>query len=250
MSNEVMKRELGLSVPLLIFMPVLLFSGYVAADKKEDSDVVKTLNKAQGMLRQLSQEKAELQARAEATSKELEDSKKALENMNAQLQSKAKELQGVQAELKKKTDYLSVFEKNNEILKKNNETLKHNNEILKNSFSDQLEKANERIHASAEQSARLSEELRNNQQDNELLVNAVKERANWIEGCTKKNADLIKVNHEIIQSINNKGFWESLKEAEPLTGIGSVQKELKQDEFRYKLNDLRVTPWKEANAIR
>ena len=208
--------------------------GPAEAAKKGDPDIVQTLNKAQGMLRQLSQEKAELEARQAETAKALEDAQQALD-------AKLKENQQLQADLKQKTDLLTALQHNNEILKKNNEVLKTNHENLKKHCAEQMDKAREQIQ-------QLGGDVRNHQHDNALLVNAVKERGRWIEQCTQRNQQLIRVNREILDNFNNQSFWENLKEAEPLTGIGSVARENRIEEYRYRLNDLRVTPWQDSET--
>jgi septal ring factor EnvC (AmiA/AmiB activator) len=224
-------------VPVFLsLLAVIIASDALGAEKKGGSDIVQTLNKAQGMLRQLSQEKAELEAKTASLEKELADTKKTLEDRGKQLETRAKELQVMQVEVKHKADTLAALEKNNGILKNNNEILKTHLEKLKQQYGEQNQ-------ALQEQSRRLSAELTASQQDNALLVRAVKERAEWIDKCTKRNGQLIKTNKDILDHVRDKSFWESLQEAEPLTGIASVAKENKLEEYRYKLNDLRVTPW-------
>lgn len=236
------RRVADFSWPLGLVLSAMLISGAVTgAEKKGGSDIVQTLNKAQGMLRQLSQEKAELEAKTASMEKELADTKKSLEEQGKQLETSNKQFQALQAEVKHKADIVAALEKNNEILKNNNEILKTNIEKLKQQFGEQNQ-------AFQEQSRRLSGELSANQQDNALLVRAVKERSDWIGKCTQLNGKLIKTNKEILENYRNKSFWESLNEADIVTGIGAVAKENKLEEYRYKLNDLRVTPWTDKES--
>lgn len=229
-------------LPLWLAVLAALFStATMGAEKKGDSDIVQTLNKAQGMLRQLSQQKAELEARTADLEKQIEDAKKTMEEQTKQLAAKVKEIQVLQADVKHKADIVTVLEKNNGILKNNNEILKTNLEKLKQQYGEQNQ-------ALQEQARRLSTELTANQQDNALLVHAVKERSEWIEKCTRQNGQLIKINKDILDHFRDKSFWESLQDAEPLTGIASVAKENKIEDYRYRLNDLRVTPWKDKET--
>lgn len=229
-------------LPLWLAVAAALFSSAtLGAEKKGDSDIVQTLNKAQGMLRQLSQEKAELEAKTAEMEKELADAKKNLEEQGKQLATKLKELQVVQADVKHKADIVTVLEKNNGILKNNNEILKANIEKLKQQYGEQVQTLQE-------QSRRVAADLTANQQDNALLVHAVKERSEWIEKCTQQNGQLIKINKDILDHFRDKSFWDSLQDAEPLTGIASVAKENKIEDYRYQLNDLRVTPWKDKET--
>jgi peptidoglycan hydrolase CwlO-like protein len=249
---------------LLTIIMGLVITPIGLAAPKGDADIVKTLNKAQGMIRQLSQEKAELEAKLAPLQKELDDTKRALEDKSKQMEAKTKELQAkdrelqaLQVDVKRKGDVIAVHEKNADVFKKNNEILKKNNEILKENTEEikaqahklkeelvgQLETAKSQTQEVREQAQQLEQELNANQQDNQLLVGAVKERSEWIDKCTRKNGDLVKANKQMLDNIGNQSFWDTLKEAEPFTGIGRVEKENKMESYRYKLNDLRVTPW-------
>ena len=249
---------------LLTIMTGFLVAPIALAAPKGDPDIVKTLNKAQGMIRQLSQEKAELEGKLAPMQKELDDTKRALEEKSKQMEAKAKELQArdrdlqaLQVDVKRKGDQIAAHERNADIFKKNNEILKKNNEILKENTEEikaqahklkeelvgKLETAKGQMQEVRQQAQQLEQELNANQQDNQLLVAAVKERSEWIDKCGRKNADLVKANKQMLDNIGNQSFWDTLKEAEPFTGIGRVEKENKMEGYRYKLNDLRVTPW-------
>lgn len=236
-ARTVGRRGLGSLIVLLC----LGWGSPALAVPKGDADVVATLRKAQGMLRQLSQEKAELEARAAELEKNLEETKQSLEAQTSQLDARLKEIQALQADVKRRADTMAILEKNNEILKSNNEKIKQQ-------FGEQLKAAREQIQSLSQQGRELSAALNDNQQDNALLVMAVKERTAWIDKCARNNNQLIKANKDILENFQNQDFWEKLKDVEPLTGIGSVAKENRIEAFRYKLNDLKVTPWSEEQA--
>lgn len=228
-----------------IGMSFLMAGETVAAPKGDsDSDIVKTLNKAQGMLRQLSQEKTALEAK-------VAEIQKSLDETNAQLSAKSAEKQQLQAELQKQLASLQAQQKNNQILTKNNEILKGNNDKLKEQLvkaRDQLVQGQEQLVQARNQSGQLSADLRTSLNDNELLVNAVKERTEWIKKTTDKNNQLVKLYREVLENFRNRSFLDSLAEAEPITGIASVAKENKIEEYRYKLNSLKITPWQEGTG--
>ena len=253
-------KQSRVSIPatlLLTIMTGFLVVPIALAAPKGDPDIVKTLNKAQGMIRQLSQEKAELEGKLAPMQKELDDTKHALEAKTKEMQARDRDLQALQVDVKRKGDLIAAHEKNADIFKKNNEILKKNNEILKENTEEikaqaqklkeelvgQLETAKGQMQEVRQQAQQLEQELNANQQDNQLLVAAVKERSEWIDKCGRKNTDLVKANKQMLDNIGNQSFWDTLKEAEPFTGIGRVEKENKMEGYRYKLNDLRVTPW-------
>ena len=246
MKHSTMPRAKHIVAIALVTGIWLLFIGETFAAPKGDgdSDIVKTLNKAQGMLRQLSQEKTALEAKVAEIQKNLDDA-------NAQLTAKSAENQQMQAELQKQAASLQAQQKNNQILTKNNEILKSNIEKLKeqlNKAKYQLVQDQDQLAQARNQGMQLTADLRTSLSDNELLVNAVKERTEWIKKTTDKNNQLVKMYREVLENFRNRSFLDSLAEAEPITGIASVAKENKIEEYRYKLNSLKITPWQESTG--
>lgn len=93
------------------------------------------------------------------------------------------------------------------------------------------------------------------QGDNLLLVEAVKEREQWIGQCAQKNQAMLETNGELVRFYQDKGFWDKVGDLEPLTGIGKVNTENTVQDYQFKLRDLKVTPFeselpaqKEASA--
>lgn len=187
-----------------------------------DAAVVQTLRKAQGMLRQLGQEKAEL----EAKNAELEAQIKTLKALEA----KAAQVEPLQNQLNQAKASLEALQGSHA------------------SLQQQLGTQTSRLQSAGEQQRKTSGELARTRRDNQLLVNAVKERSHWIEDCTGKNQALVRANREVLEKLGNRDFWDSFKEGEPLTGLGAVAKENAAQEFHYTLDDLEVTPWKEPAA--
>ncbi|MDF9393361.1 MULTISPECIES: hypothetical protein [Methylococcus] len=198
----------------------LIWSASVFAEKpKGDDGIVQTLRKAQGMLRQLSQEKIELEAKNAALEKQLAEQAAAIKALEA----KAAKLEPLEGELKQIT-------------------------AARQSLEQQLGGQTSRLHALAEQHKKVLAELQRYRKDNQLLVDAVKERTRWIESCTAKNRDLVRANEEMLEKFGNSNLWDKLVESEPFTGIAVVDKENAVQEFRYKIEDLQVTPWKDEPA--
>lgn len=187
-----------------------------------DAAVVQTLRKAQGMLRQLSQEKADL----EAKNAELETQVKALKALEA----KAAQVEPLQNQLNQAKAGLEALQGSN------------------TSLQQQIGTQTNRLQTAGEQQRKTAGELARTRRDNQLLANAVKERTHWIEECAGKNQTLIRANREILEKFGSRDFWDNFKENEPLTGLGSIAKENAVQEFHYKLDDLEVTPWKEPDA--
>ncbi|MDD5034368.1 MAG: hypothetical protein PHE55_06385 [Methylococcaceae bacterium] len=202
------------TIPLLCAL--LWATAAPAEPPKGDAAMLQTLRKAQGLLRQVSQEKTELEAK------------------NAELQEKLKTLEA-------RASRVEPLE---------NEVRQHKTAL--ETLRGETSSLQSRIQADSEQMRGLSERrkktidiLHKYKQDNQFLVNAVAERGRWIEACTGKNRQLHQANREMLEQFDKRGFWENLKSAEPLSGIGSVAEENRAQEFQFKLDDLQVTPWQE-----
>jgi predicted RNase H-like nuclease (RuvC/YqgF family) len=192
---------------------------HAEAKKGQDAAVLQTLRKAQGMLRQLGQEKADL----EAQNLKLQEQVKVLE-------AKVRDLAALENEVRQQKAGL--------------EDMRGRNSALERRLGEDAD----RLRSLAEKQRGTAAELRRYQRDNGLLVKAVAERTRWIEECTGKNADLLAANRELLGKYRGKGVWDTLKRAEPFTGLAGVKEENEVQEFRFKLEDLEVTPWQESKA--
>ena len=181
-----------------------------------DAQVLQTLRKAQGMLRQMAQEKADLEAKASGLATQVKT-----------LEARVKELEPLPAEITR--------------LKAGLEQAQGQTQSLQSRLTEE----GEQLRGLGERQRKTLGEMEKVKRDNALLVDAVKERTRWIEECGGKNHSLYQANRDMLEQFSQRGFWDSLKKAEPLTGIGAVAKETAAQEFEFKLEDLQVTPWKE-----
>ncbi len=210
---------------------VLVVHPATAAEKGEP-DVVATLKKAQGMLRQLSQEKTALEAKAAELETKVSSLNTDLEAKKKSLEIITREKTGLEIQVAQKSKLIETLHHNNAILQKNNEIIKSDNERL----VEKIQQRESRIAAG--------------QQDNQLLVGAVREREAWINKCQDSNRDLLKFHKRILSEYQEPDFLDKMKTLEPLTGIKRVELENKVIEYRYQMQSMKVTPWesKESNA--
>jgi len=215
---------------IVIFLAYVLvmpwFSPVLAAEKGEP-DVVATLKKAQGMLRQLNQEKTALEAKVTELETKVSSINSDLEAKKKSLESTTREKVGLELQVAQKTKIIETLHNNNAILHKNNEIIKAENASI-------LEKVHQ-----------LQGQIALGQQDNQLLVGAVKEREEWINKCHDKNKALLKFHKKILSEYQEPDFLEKMKKLEPLTGIKRVELENKVQDYRYQLEDMKVTTWEE-----
>lgn len=171
------------------------------------------LKKAQGMLRQLNDEKLALTSE-----------KSALQQQVQQLQDQVKQLAELQAELAQQ--------------RAGAESLRAANQ----SITGQVQRLREQ---ESDLGRKLQESLQQNkalQGDNQQLLAMVKEREQAEQACVGNNQQLIAAGEALAKQHGERSFWELFGELEPLTGIGKVATETAVQDYRFKLEDLRVTP--------
>jgi chromosome segregation ATPase len=200
----------GLLLACLLSVPAL------AAPKQESAGQL-ALKKAQGAVRQLTEEKQALEAE-----------KTALIDQVKKLEGTAQQLGPLQAEL-------VLHKSQEEALHTSNSTLA----VQLQGERDKLQNLHNKLKDIVAQAKLI-------QNDNQLLVAAVKEREQWIGQCRDKNHQLLEVNQALVGKYQDKGFWSKAAELEPFTGIGKVETQNTVESYQFKLADLKVTEFAEA----
>jgi chromosome segregation ATPase len=208
---------------------VAMWNKHAGAEPKgQDAAVQQVLRKAQGVVRQLTEEKAAL----ETEKVTLLGQKTALETQNSALEAEKTAL------LKEKTNLESRLKKTEETLKPLQPLpakLKRCEAGVESLQTELMEtRSRERAAIQAGQAI---------ESDNRLLLDAVKEREVWINACGRRNQDLLNAGREAIARYSEKGFWDKAIDAEPLTGIGKVRTEDAAQAYRYKIEHLKVAPF-------
>ncbi len=203
----------GLIILLLVAQTPL------AAPKTNDGNAA--IVKAQGMIRQLTQEKAALEAEKQQWQTEKAD----LDARIQALDSAAARLPALQGELER---YKSALE------------------AVRGNLETQLGQERQNRQALLEKHNAVVSKAKDIHSDNQLLVNAVREREQWITQCGQQNEKLRSTNLEILGHYRDKGFLQQLAELEPLTGIGQVDTETTVEDYTYKLKQLKITPFEPA----
>lgn len=179
------------------------------------------IKKAQGVIRQLVEDKA------------------ALSTENTRLLNENKTLQDQVLQLKSQKQQITVLQ--NQLT-----TSKQSMQVMKTDFETKLTQELTREQAIVDKHNALVAEAEKVNEDNQLLVKALQEREQWIGQCSQQNGKLLNVNQQLIASYKEKGFWQQLADLEPLTGIGTVQTENTAEQYRYNLKHLKITPFQDA----
>ncbi|NOZ38513.1 MAG: hypothetical protein GXP11_10740 [Gammaproteobacteria bacterium] len=201
-------------VLILFCISVLsLSAGSVNAEARRDAaGAANPMRKMQYMLRELSEEKSTLEAENGKLKVELETESKKNEKLQSKLDKLDKKLD------RSKGNNLKLLSR----IKQDNERMKEMIARYKQTVA----------------------KLRQENQDNQLLVNAVRERNQWIDQCKSKNSKMYTLNIELLKRYRNKGFGDDVLEKEPLTGLVAVQLENQEQEYKFRLQDLQTRQFK------
>jgi hypothetical protein len=80
------------------------------------------------------------------------------------------------------------------------------------------------------------------------LEQAVTERNQWIDTCKASNDDLYRTNSELLERYEKRGLLDLLAGAEPVTGLAQVRTENVVEDYRYKLDDLKMPQFTESTT--
>ncbi len=195
---------------LLLLFALPAASLTAQAERREDG-AADAMRKAQIMIRKLSREKSSLQAE------------------RAELDVRVKSLEGKVAELE------SELEKNR---KKLGEAQKSNIRLVGRIRGD-VEKYGQLLAKYRDVSRTLASAMR----DNNLLVSAVQERSDWVEQCRARNTKIYQAGLELLDRYRNKTVSDVIRGREPVLGLGRVELERTVQDYRFRLEDLTVTPF-------
>jgi len=203
---------------ILLFVGAALITlGQVRADGvRREAGSADAARKAQFLLRQLSQEKAELKSE------------------NASLAASLKALQTER----------DTLQSSLEQLRRKLERSQASNDRLVQRVSSDTQKMRELL-----EKYRNTRRLLAMEQSNvALLKSAVTERNGWIDRCRTNNETLYRISQELVDRYRNKSVWQSLKQAEPLTGLADVRLEVIAEDYRYRIDDLQVADFQDKTA--
>jgi chromosome segregation ATPase len=85
---------------------------------------------------------------------------------------------------------------------------------------------------------RTEQNLRQIQTDKDLLQETVVGQAQQLETCESHNVRLLQVNRDLLGQYENKGFFDSLMQREPITGLKGVELENIVQDYQDRLDRL------------
>jgi len=177
-------------------------------------DPAQALARAQQLLRQVAQQKVQL------------------ETENARLKAEAagleKKLGRAAAEAERLADDLAASQRDNE----------RTGARLERTGA-RLEKTEAALREAVDRYRETAADLRETEAARRQLEAELAATRDELENAENKNVALYQANVELLEHYHDKGAWDAILQAEPLTGLKQVQIENVLEEYRYKLDALR-----------
>lgn len=206
-----------LSGSLLVL--ALLQSELSSAAPKQETPEQQAYKKAQGVIRQLTEEK-----------RALETERTELRQKLTQLEMTAGQLQSLQAQLKSQQAHADSLKQSNDALETRLNSENHKQQDLQNQLKN------------------LGDQARLIAGDNQLLVAAINERQHWMAQCAEHNRELVAASEQLVNQFQHQGWLDRLAGMEPFTGIANVSVQNSMEAFQFRVEDLKVTPYKNDSS--
>lgn len=116
--------------------------------------------------------------------------------------------------------------------------LKRKHAGIKKSSDAALAKSHESIAALSVDMRHATQNLRRTESEKNLLQETVVGQAQQIETCESHNVKLLQVNQNLLGQYENKGFFDSLMQREPIIGFRGVELENIVQEYQDRLDRL------------
>jgi chromosome segregation ATPase len=168
-----------------------------------------------GQLQQLASERTQLQADNARLKRDLDDTKKRLKALEGEKEQLSRNAQSAQLAVSRSSDRADSLEQ---------------------SLARQKTRMDELIAKFRETATT----LRDAENDRAGVKEQLAARERELETCAERNVALYSINGEILDRLENQGFWSSLGKAEPFTKLKRVEIENLVDDYRGRAEDQRV----------
>lgn len=195
---------------------LLLACGAVGQVQRSGNDTARVMQQ----LQQLTAEKTQAQAE------------------NAKLKSEVEELK---AQLAKSSSALSAAEqraKKNTASPKDSAALQESNDALARSRTQMQE-----LVVKFRETAQILKEV---ETDRDQLRAKASTQERDLKTCVDRNAGMYMVSDEILRNMEGRGVWDSLANKEPFTKLSRTRLENLIDDYRYRVEELRVADRKSS----
>lgn len=113
---------------------------------------------------------------------------------------------------------------------------------------EQLEKARSQMQDLVAKFRETAQALRDVEADRATVKGQLALHERELKTCVDRNAGLYNLNAEVLDRMDNRGFWSSLTEREPFTKLKRVELENLIDDYKYRADELRLEQQKQASV--
>ncbi len=184
----------------------------IAQTQRSGSDTARVAQQ----LQQSAAEKIELQSQLTLLKTQNDDLKKKLDKANADQQSTAKRLRDLEAVNRSHDSQANVHD------------------------VAEIEKTRAQMQELIARFRETATNLRTVEQERNELRGVSKGNEVKLQACAGKNVELATLGNEILDRYEHKGIWTSAAQSEPFTKIARTRLENMVDEYRSRIDDLKV----------
>ncbi|MEM7468453.1 MAG: hypothetical protein AAF387_16410 [Pseudomonadota bacterium] len=199
---------------ILLFILCIPFT-QICAQQVDPAQLQQALARAQGLLRQLAQQKG------------------ALEAEKAKMQA---ELAGIERKLKREQNANTDLEA--ELASSQRETGRITGSL--NATKSRLDRVENRLKEIVGKYKALDASNTATLQEKADLETELADTQQQLADANQKNEEMYQANQELLNKFINKGPWDSMLQLEPFTGIKQVEIENIEQEYQFRLEDARL----------
>lgn len=187
------------------------------------------------------QRSGDANARVAQQLQQLSGEKVALQAENNRLK---QELEQVKAQLQKSASAAKELEKNNRVL----QASAGRGATTNQQTEEQLEKSRAQMQELVTKFRETVQTLRDVEGDRATIKSQLATRERDYKVCVDRNAGLYQLGDEVLDRMEDRGFWSQLTEREPFTRLKRTQLENLIDDYRYRVDELRLEKQQQAQT--
>ncbi|MET0536210.1 MAG: hypothetical protein ABW171_18490 [Steroidobacter sp.] len=180
-------------------------------------------------------------ARVAQQLQQLANEKVALQAENNKLK---QELEQVKAQLQKSASATKDLETRNRTLQASMSRANDNQQT-----EDQLQKSRAQLQELVTKFREMAQTLRDVETDRATVKSQLAGREREYKVCVDRNAGLYQLGDEVLDRMEDRGFWSQLTEREPFTRLKRTQLENLIDDYRYRVDELRLEKSPQATSL-
>src|SRR5262245_17815850 len=173
------------------------------------------------------------EARINQQLQQLSNERAALQSENARLK---QDLDKVRKDLEKVTAGQAAAENRSRSL----QASASRDEAASQQAQQQLEQTRAQMQELVTKFRETAQTLREVEADRASLKSQVSTRERDFKTCVDRNAGLYNLNVEVLEHMENRGFWSAVSEREPFTKLKRTELENLIDDYRYRADELRL----------